>query len=228
MKRQPVTEAALAAEVVSFLEGMGADVYQEVPVAGGIADIVAKFGRMLWIVETKTSWSMDLLLQCVDRQRSAHCVFAAGPACDSAGPMLAKALGIGAIEVRVPDGRWGGDAGYVRVLHRPQLLTSRPLKLEGELVPQYKTAAPAGTSGGGRWTEFRSTCDALERAVATQPGRKMSEVVKDIKHHYCNDRSARSVLVRWVEGGHLKIEIRQEGKDRRLYPLAAPPGRLVR
>lgn len=64
--------------------------------------------------------------------------------------------------------------------------------------------------------------------VATEPGRTMGEVIKGMRHHYGSDRSARAVLLRWVEAGHLKIEIRQEGKDRRLYPLAAAPGRRVR
>jgi hypothetical protein len=57
------TEADLAAVVVAWLQDSGAAVYQEVEVAGGVADIVARVGPELWIIETKLHLSLALLVQ---------------------------------------------------------------------------------------------------------------------------------------------------------------------
>src|SRR5262245_58406416 len=72
-----ITEQSVAALVVEHLESIGADVYQEVVVPGGVADIVARVVAEIWIVEVKTGWSLELLEQCLGRKRQAHRVFAA-------------------------------------------------------------------------------------------------------------------------------------------------------
>ena len=58
-----LTEVDLAKPVISYLEERGWDVYQEVLIYGKIADIVATFGKLTWIVEVKTSLSLKLLEQ---------------------------------------------------------------------------------------------------------------------------------------------------------------------
>src|SRR5687767_1484846 len=78
-RRAEVTEQQVGAVVVAWLEALGADVYQEVECAGGVADVVARRGAELWVVEVKTSFSIALLFQAMDRRRTAHRVFIAAP-----------------------------------------------------------------------------------------------------------------------------------------------------
>src|SRR3989304_1278839 len=58
-----LTEVDLAKPVISYLEERGWDVYQEVLIYGKIADIVATFDKLTWIIECKTSLSLKLLEQ---------------------------------------------------------------------------------------------------------------------------------------------------------------------
>lgn len=70
--RATVTEQQVAEIVVAWLESLGADVYQEVECGTGVADIVARIGAELWIVEVKTSLSLALLCQAMERRRLAR------------------------------------------------------------------------------------------------------------------------------------------------------------
>lgn len=56
-------ETELAKSIILYLEGHGWDVYQEALIQGNIADIVATFGKLTWIIECKTSLSLKLLEQ---------------------------------------------------------------------------------------------------------------------------------------------------------------------
>src|SRR3990167_6383616 len=58
-----LTEVQLAKPIIAYLEERGWDVYQEVFIYGKVADIVATFGKLTWIVEVKTSLSLKLLEQ---------------------------------------------------------------------------------------------------------------------------------------------------------------------
>src|SRR3990167_11042364 len=60
---EKLTEVQLAKPIIAYLEERGWDVYQEVLIYGKIADIVATFGKLTWIVEVKTSLSLKLLEQ---------------------------------------------------------------------------------------------------------------------------------------------------------------------
>jgi hypothetical protein len=199
-----VIEADVAAPVVTYLEGIGCDVYQEVtlPRSGDIADIVATRGGELWVVETKTSWSLDLLEQCMSRRRYAHRVFAACPLKrgfrDRAA--LALELKIGSIAVRMDrhDSHLNHARGYQQAPLLEGILTSQ---LRASLSPQHKTRAPAGTNGGGRYTPFVATCEALRALVQQEPGITLSDAVSKITHHYSSRASAISSLAKWIERG---------------------------
>ncbi len=60
-----MTEAELAAGIVAWLQDRDWQVYQEVRpgYSGPRADIVATHGPVIWVVETKTSLSMELVGQ---------------------------------------------------------------------------------------------------------------------------------------------------------------------
>lgn len=207
MKRELPSEEKLGAIVVAYLEAIGADVYQEVECAGGVADIVARVRAELWIVEVKQTLRLSLITQAMERRRLAHRVYIAAPTSRNARDVapLCSELGIGLLAVspgawgvKVDDYRFGEPS--VRVLAESRRWNSRPVDLAKELSPEHKTHAKAGAIGaGGRWTPFRRTIEQLVRIVAARPGIDLKTAVDEIDHHYANTRSARTSLVHWIQ-----------------------------
>src|SRR3990167_10050555 len=56
-------ETELAKPIIAYLEERGWNVYQEVLIRCKVADIVATFGKLTWVIECKTSMSLKLLEQ---------------------------------------------------------------------------------------------------------------------------------------------------------------------
>lgn len=202
MTRAQVSETAIAAVVITWLEELGADVYQEVelPTGGGIADIVARVGAELWIVETKTSLSLALVMQAVERRRSAHRVIIAAPHTRNQRDVawLCRELGLGMVEVQLSTTY---DTPHVREIETSRRWNRRPVELGARLRPEHKTAKAAGSTGGGRWTPFRDTCDQLRHAVERKPGIALKEAIAAIRHHYRSMAGARSSLAHWIKAG---------------------------
>jgi hypothetical protein len=201
-RRSDTTEAELAEIVIGWLEDLGADVYQEVECSGGVADIVARVGAELWIVETKVSLSVAVLYQAMERRRSAHRVIVAGPYTRHARDFgqLCEELGVGLLVVYV-----GDSFVETRVEERvhSRRWNTRPVALASRLQPQHKTHAKAGAIGGGRWTPFRATCEELERFVRANPGTTLKVAIDGINHHYRTPSSARNSMRKWIEGGRI-------------------------
>lgn len=227
MKSSHVTEQSVAAVVVAYLEAMGADVYQEVEVPGGVADIVARVRAELWIVEVKTSLSLALLFQAMERRRLAHRVFIAAPYSRNFRDVgvVCEALGIGLFEVKVPSDyeTWRTPEVIERVESRRW--NTRPVALAADLEPGHKTHAKAGAIGaGGRWTPFRSTCEELARVVAAEPGIALKQAIEKIKHHYRTPASARSSIAHWLERGkvpgvRLEYQATPHATTPKLFPV---------
>lgn len=219
------SEADLAAALVAHLEDAGHDVYQEVEYRGAIIDIVSVTGPEVWAIETKLTWSLDLLTQCVARKNLVHRVFAAVPASRTDHSRLFAELGIGSYVVSM-SGRYGSGGGpYVKMKHRPDRTTPRsfaswPRELKARLGPGYKTHAKAGSpNGAGRWTPFRETCERLAYTVRQQPGITVKEAMTEIDHHYSSLQAARSSMVKWIEAGKVPgVRLDREGKLLRLFP----------
>lgn len=231
MRRDTTTEQQLAEVVVAWLEAAGADVYQEVEVSGGVADIVARQGAELWIVEVKTSLSLALIAQGMERRRLAHRVFIAAPHTKNQRdvvPMLSE-LGIGLLEVRLGDPGWETQRysfePKVRAVVDSRRWNTRPVALAAKLRPEHKTHAKAGAVGaGGRWTPFRDTCEQLARMVAREPGISLKAAIEGIAHHYASKSSARSHLAQLIERGVVAgVELRRSHGAVELHPRNTPP-----
>ncbi len=216
MKRAKPAESAVAAVVVSHLDTLGAAVYQEVGCAGGVADIVARVGAELWIVEVKTSMSLALLIQAMERRRAAHRVIVAAPYSRHEHDVMTicAELGLGLWSVHVGqegvDGGAGPGASSIRERVRSRRWNSRPVALAAELRPEHQTHAKAGSVGaGGRWTAYRDTCAQLARLVADQPGVTLKAAIEGVTHHYASKASARSALAKWIPDGRVPgVELR--------------------
>ena len=231
-RRAHMTEQAVAELVVAYLEHAGADVYQEVEVSGGVADIVARVRAELWIVEVKTSLSLALIAQGMERRRLAHRVYLAAPHTKNLREVspLCEELGLGLLDVREGDEGWEAsryDYGHprVRVAVESRRWNSRPVSLAAALRPEHKTHAKAGAIGaGGRWTPFRETCSLLARLVARQPGITLKEAIDSIPHHYSSKSSARTHLADFIQRGIVEgVELRRSHETHgalQLYPKA--------
>jgi len=228
MIREHVTEQRVAEVVVAYLEALGADVYQEVECGTGVADIVARVQAELWIVEVKTSLSLALLYQAMDRRREAHRIIIAAPYSRSFREVgvLCDELGIGLWQVGTAtrDVSVGGmPFGQAAVIERidSRRWNTRPVALASKLRPEHKTHAKAGAVGaGGRWTPFRSTCEELARIVTAEPGIALKAAIAKIAHHYRTPASARSSLAHWIDRGKVAGIRLERGA---LYPVTASP-----
>lgn len=199
-----ISEAELAAVVVAWLEGLEADVYQEVELQrqGIRADIVARVRAELWIVETKTSVSLALIEQAMERRRFAHRVYIAAPAYKArAGVDLCRELGIGVLDVTVGVG-W--DPPIVKELVPSRRWNSRPVALAAKLRPEHKTSARAGAPTGGHWSPFRDTCSQIvAKVIEAGPGGIALKDAIATRYHYATVAGARSSLATWVSDGRL-------------------------
>lgn len=214
------SESEYAAVVVRWLEAHGADVYAEVEVPGGIADIVSVRGPELTIVETKTSWSLSLVAQALDRRRHAHRVYIAAPSSKSNHDVrqLCAELGVGMLKVSLgsPGSTW--DLPRVDEVVESRRWNRRPVALRGKLRPEHKTAAPAGHAGGGRWTPFRDTCQQIVEIVRAEPGISIKELVDRTRGHYATAASARSAIANWVQVGRIPgVRADHDGRKLRLF-----------
>jgi hypothetical protein len=218
MKRAVTSEADLAAVVIAWLEALGADVYEEVELQrqGIRADIVARVRAEIWIVETKTSVSLALIEQAMERRRFAHRVYIAAPIHRARGGVaLCSELGIGVLGVKA-----GADLNYDPPLVREEVASrrwnQRPVALTKKLSPEHKTHARAGAPTGGHWSPFRKTCELLCERVARNPGLTLKEAVGSIEHHYHSNSGARASLATWIREGKIPSVRIDDGK---LFPV---------
>jgi hypothetical protein len=218
------TEASIASLVVAWLENAGHDVYQEVDVIGGVADIVtlAPDGDV-WIVETKMGWSLDLLEQCCERRHCANRVYAAVPVSKADHRAVFRELGIGVLVVDsgADAAKWnrtvrfGHDATYLDGAHVERTRSS--------LCDGHKTHAKAGApSAGGRFTTFRGTAEALAAIVASNPGVSLRDAVASMNHHYTSPSGARANLAEHVRAGRVPGVTLREVDGVPFLFLAAP------
>jgi hypothetical protein len=221
MKRAQHSEAELAAVVVAWLTALGADVYEEVELyrQGPRADIVARVRAELWIVETKTSMSLALIEQAMERRRFAHRIYIAAPLYKArAGLALCQELGIGVLGVEVGlglDSPSEYDEPRVEMRAQSRRWNSRPVVLARKLEPEHKTHARAGAQTGGHWSPFRRTIERLAQEVAAHPGILLKAAVAGIEHHYRSNAGARTSLAAWIREGKVPGVVIRDGA---LYP----------
>lgn len=221
--RSAVTEQRLGEIVVAHLERGGADVYQEVEVSSGVADIVARVGAELWIIEIKTSLSLALLTQAMERRRAAHRVFIAAPSSRNTRDVarICEEIGIGLWCILDGDGsEW--DPPRVEERCPSRRWNARPIALAAKLSPEHKTHAKAGSVGaGGRWTPWRRTCEGLAGVVAQHPGITLKSALEQTKHHYRTMALARSSMAAWIREGKVPGVVLRDGA---LHPAESARG----
>lgn len=217
------SEAEIAALVVRWLRAFHWEVFQEVSMPHGIADIVARQNGRIWIVEVKKTLSLSLLAQADDRKPYAHWVSVAVPSSRSSRARnFAKALlmerGIGLFVIS-SQGQVDHHKHWCRErLNRKAMINSI------KLYEEQKHWAPAGNADGARFSPFQGTCKQVLAIVTRSPGLTLKALVNEVDHHYASDASARSSLSHWIQRGIIDgVEARREGRYLRIYPCSQSP-----
>jgi hypothetical protein len=216
------TEADLARAVLTELQRQGYTTYEEVQVwrGGDRADIVAVRGPVVMVVETKQSFSLALLDQCLNWMPEANIVIAAcGTArVGEAGWRFCKQNGIG---------RWLVGFGEISEKVAPAFRRRVSTRLRDALREEQRTGeyARAGSMGGGYWTPFRATVAELTRVAQKQPGIELRDALAEVKHHYASRASALTAIPALIRKGiieGIRCDV-GDGKRLRLYPSAIEP-----
>lgn len=218
-------ERAIAEAATAWLLDRGAEVFHEVAPWGGggaRADVVGLIplpggGRVVHVIECKTSLSLRVLDQAVHWHGLVHRVSVAvpwkprarrGPA---AGTVL-RQFGIGELEVQPAHGWPVGGSAVVE--QRAASLCRRPIRVDAVIracVEETRAGAAvlaAGSAGGGYSTPFSRTIrdfgEAIERLVKARGCPvPLAEAIAETKHHYASDKGAASSLAAWLELGRV-------------------------
>lgn len=212
------TEEDIGKEVIAELQRQGFETYQEVSLgySSQRADVVGVHGRVTAVVECKAQLSLRLLDQLARWLGLAHLVIGAvergrvGPAAR----WYCRSKGIGV---------WIVGFHEVTVLESPRLFRrADDARLRASLWPEHQTGefATAGSMGGGYFTPFKRTVQALQRVVKDRPGIELREALRAIEHHYANDKSALSAIPPLLRKGVI-AGIRIEVTSRRLKLFVA-------
>jgi hypothetical protein len=201
-----VKEIDLAAAVVRHLQDLHWDVHQEVGGPyGARADIVAVQGPLLYVVETKTTLGLAVIGQAYHWLARAHYVSVAVPWGRRVSPdrqcaeRILGEWGIGLLIVSLSE-LYDGSRVHEEVA--PRLWRRIPRdgtdRLREFLNDGTRTYAQAGNAEGKFWSPFKETVRQVQQAVHHRPGITTRELIDSIRHHYSTDRTARSVLLRWL------------------------------
>lgn len=226
-KKKFNSEVELAERVVDYLRDLRWDVYQEVQAySGNIADIVATQNNLVWIVECKRSFSLDLVAQASEWVNCAHFISIATPSRKRAWSNMKKdkvikdllnLYGLGWFVVSPIMSSWESavDNFFAPKLNRKANVN--PIK--NMLTERHKTFAKAGNAQGKRYTPFQNTVEQITAIVEQKPGITITELLKSIKHHYSTDSTARCCILKWIQEGVIKgIHLKSEKGRYLIYP----------
>lgn len=189
-------EAEIAGSVCCYLVEQKWEVYKEVvPFRGGKrADIVARRGREIWVIECKMVSSFGVIEQATRWRQFAHRVSVAVPKVKDNWffSVVCNHFGIGVLTVNK-------DGSVEEIRSAPLHRTVSARYITNVLREELKQNI-AG-SNGSYWTPFNSTVRNLKDYLKINPGATMKQAIDDIEHHYRSDSAARSSLSHWIRSG---------------------------
>jgi hypothetical protein len=225
MPKKPVAEADLCKSLIKDLTARGWQCYQEVSFREqhGRADIVAVQGRVIWVVEAKTSLNLEVVAQAYQWQGHAHLVSILTPTPRVSGDWIKKRFagvllrdyGLGLFNCnREGEVTEKMHPAFRRAAHR------NAQALIAQLREEHKTFAVAGTSGK-YWTPYKESCRRLAEAVRQSPGISLKALIDQVgKLHYASPASARSTLLDRLSNGQVEgLRIERNGKLIAVFPV---------
>lgn len=189
------TETDLARITCDWLESQGWETFKEVPCqrGGGRCDIVAVRSGVVWVVETKISFSLALFEQCWDRLRErCHGVVAVSGDWGRRNCILkdwAEYKGIGIVEV-------GSRPRFVLAPRLRRLDASRLIK---SLRPEQRDQD--GGKAGSYWTPFKTLVEQLKTELREGPLKDAAGLscLKDYRNR--TDAATRRALTDYLRRG---------------------------
>ena len=195
-------ETELAKPVIQWLSDQHWEIYQEVQFGygGGVADFVAVRNGILWIIETKTSYSFTVLNQA--SRWAAHYRSVAVPSARERDYRVALYYyQVGVIEVTFPKSEWT-PSGYAEVdEHIPAPLMRANHKQSkryiDSLIDLQKTYAEAGSQSGHHLTPYKHTMIEVKSAIRDNPGCSIKFLYEKLgKMHYSTASSFKGNLIK--------------------------------
>jgi hypothetical protein len=230
---EKIKETELAAVVVDWLESQDWNVYQEVQFPGtGSADILAIKNDHIWVIETKTSFSFQVIAQAIQWEVSYRSVGVPENRRRDRGRTLAfqtcKHLEIGVIEVNVSNREVYNTEP---TLHEGRFVEIAEKQILRELTIYHKNGV-AGSTSGGAITPYKVTIMKVKEFIAANPGCTLKDIVSHIGNgHYSSESSAknslRSALENWekdwcaINWNHREYTytIKQSKETEWIYPM---------
>lgn len=196
------SEAALAKIAIEWLQTDNWEVYEEVSPWGGSgsrADIVARKGKIVWVIETKQNFSLNLLEQSERWRHYAHfvsmCVWYNGRINDIVSK-ICRSFGTGLITIR----KEKQFAEYRVTEHVEGAFNRRadtkPIK--EMLIAENQDTVSAGTKSHRYNTPFKITAKKIVQIVRENPGISIEEAVR-FRHHYADNKKAKINIISAIE-----------------------------
>lgn len=219
------TENELAKIIVNWLLADGWSVFEEISPWGGNgrrADLVARKNSIIWTIETKRHFNLEVLEQAEGWLPYAHFTSIAVWQSERLTGMTEKVcrkFKVGLITVR----DWGGFEPKFAVYERVEGFFNRraaTAAISRMLIDETKADGKAGSKALAYETPFKKTCRNLLRIVNENPGIELEEAVRRGKHHYQDDRKAKINLFNKLIAGELPdIAFERHGRKILLYPV---------
>ncbi len=188
-----IKETEIGHRAVQHFKEHGWDVYQEVTTKhGNVIDLVIKMGIITHCIELKTTLNLDVISQATNNKHFGNYSSIIVPSARTErnfAEQICKDYGIGLYY----------DSPYnngLRQVVPPKLIRKYLSKLE--LLENQKDYAEAGNSDGRRYTPFLQTKNNLIDIVKYNQGIPLSDAIKQMKHHYNTDVTARGCLKQWI------------------------------
>ena len=206
-KGPKVAECEMAMAAWAWLEKRGWDVYPEIMVGSGRADLVAVKGLgtedpTVWIIEVKNTVSLELLNQALRREAYGHLTSVCVPSGmwgGGADIVVAQAKGLGVLEHCEWAGMFGNrefeHVGEHRAPVRHKPVFNSLQRVLGRLVPEAKAYKP-GTNSGGYHTSYKGMIMRVEAFLLERGPSTIKEIlegVEAVNKHYAKSSASNSL-----------------------------------
>ena len=197
-------EVTLAKPVIQWLSDQHWEIYQEVQFGygGGVADIVAVRNGILWIIETKTSYSFAVLNQ-ASRWFAHYRSIAVPFARERDYKVALDYYKVGVIEVKFFKSAWTGN-GLENLTEVHECIPAPLIRKNHEYSKRYidsllelqKTYAEAGSQSGHHLTPYKYTMIEVRKAIEANPGCSIKYLFETLgKMHYSTASSFKGNLL---------------------------------
>jgi hypothetical protein len=212
------SEASMAEKLVTWLKDQKWRVYQEVATRSAPsarADIVARRGPLVWIIECKVRFGLDVLGQAFHWRPYAHLVsVAVMPSNHRQTEFLLQVLadyGIGYLTVY--------GSGSIHEDVRPAFRRRIDERLKNKLRKEHETYAKAGNALSHYFSPFKGTCIDVLAYVQQFPGCTLKQLVENVQTHYASAASAKSALASWIQAGKVPgVRVDRSTHPMRVFP----------